>query len=58
MPENEKQAADWEKKYNWGEQEFLETPMLPMQQVKPAATNVTTPQMKFPKQPLSIPVAT
>jgi hypothetical protein len=33
-PHDEKQAEEWKKKYNWGEQEFLETPMLPMQQIE------------------------
>jgi len=34
MPHDEKQRAEWKKKYGWEEQEFLETPMLPMQQVE------------------------
>ncbi len=33
-PHDEKQSEDWKKKYGWHEQEFLETPMLPMQQVE------------------------
>jgi cbb3-type cytochrome oxidase cytochrome c subunit len=34
MPQNEKQAEDWKRKYGWHEQEFLETPMFPLQQVE------------------------
>jgi len=33
-PHDEKQAEEWKKKYKWGEQEYLETPMLPMQQIE------------------------
>jgi cytochrome c2 len=33
-PHDEKQAEEWARKYHWGEQEFLETPMLPMQQIE------------------------
>ena len=34
MPRDEKQKVEWEHKYGWHEQEFLETPMLPLQQVE------------------------
>jgi cytochrome c2 len=33
-PHDEKQREDWKRKYHWEEQEFLETPMLPMQQIE------------------------
>ena len=34
MPRDAKQKEDWEKKYGWHEQHYLETPMLPLQQVE------------------------
>ncbi len=34
MPHDEKQREEWVGKYKWHEEEYLETPMLPMQQVE------------------------
>ena len=34
MPHSEEQRKEWQKKYGWHEEEFLETPMLPMQNIQ------------------------
>ena len=34
MPRNEEQRKEWQKKYGWHEEEFLETPMLPMTNIE------------------------
>src|SRR2546428_9867946 len=34
MPRSEEQRKEWQKKYSWHEQEFLETPMLTMNNIQ------------------------
>ncbi len=34
MPRSEEQRKEWQKKYGWHEQEFLETPMLPINNIQ------------------------
>jgi cytochrome c2 len=34
MPRSEEQRKEWQKKYGWHEEEFIETPMLPMNNIE------------------------
>jgi len=34
MPRSEEQRKEWQKKYGWHEEEFIETPMLPMSNIE------------------------
>jgi cytochrome c2 len=48
-PRDEKQSEEWKKKYDWHEQEFLETPMLPMQQVEAGCYKCHNSSNEVPK---------
>jgi hypothetical protein len=52
MPRNEEQRKDWQKKYGWHEEEFIETPMLPMNNIEAGCYKCTTRALKFLEPPL------
>jgi cytochrome c2 len=48
-PRNEMQTEDWKKKFGWHEEEFLETPMFPMDQIESGCYKCHSASADVPK---------
>ena len=49
MPRDEKQRKEWEEKYNWHEEEFLETPMCPVSNIEAGCYKCHNASAEVPK---------